>query len=157
MFYLHSKSTNEMLLGDQINWLEWIRNDEGQTEEVEKTSTMADTLTQRLSGFGVHSYIEVKQADLFHLMHTIMGAHSAVLQVDSPLCTGCCVECCNCHPCHLLCVHTQIWQSLSCKEYPAARCSHILVPVPAAACSSRLSRNSIQNYSRHPVCSSGRP
>ena len=38
------ESTQELLLGDQVKWLEWIQNDAGQVEKMEETNTMADAI-----------------------------------------------------------------------------------------------------------------
>ena len=85
-------------------------------------------------------------SDAFHLIQTTLGAQSAVMQVNSPLWPGYCVESCVesgiCHPCHpdhLLYAHTRIWQSLNSQVYPSAQYS----PCPgAASCSSSSARSS---------------
>ena len=79
------EATDDMVLGDQIKWLEWVHSQDGQPEKVEKAGTVTDALTslaQKLGQFKIHCYIKSKQAAAFRELHTSPGPQCAVLQVN---------------------------------------------------------------------------
>ena len=129
-----------------------------------------------LPAFQVHCYINVKQSDAFPQMHTTPGAQSAVLQVDSPLCSGCCVGALQLPSLPSLPSTVYTHRDLADSQLssipsslvisvPGAAAIQSMAPVwPIAAAAaaavldhhSSLGHGSRRDHSKHPACSKGR-